>query len=218
MESGSKYSGKVFTVGISGGSGSGKTTIIKEIRKLFTEHEVCLLSLDDYYVPREAQMTDENGIKNFDLPESINEKELVRDINRLVSGQAVERIEYTFNNENVDPKMLYFKPAPIIVVEGIFIYHYEGVRAALDIKVFIEADHKIKLKRRIHRDSVERNYPESDVRYRFEHHVTPSYDQYVAPYKSICDIVINNNVDYQHGLAMLTTYIKSKLDEAKAST
>jgi len=208
----SKNDGKVLTIGISGGSGSGKTTIVREIRESYSEDEVCLLSLDDYYVPRDKQLTDENGIKNFDLPGSINEEELLRDILKLKTGQSVEREEYTFNNDKVTPKMLLFKPAPIVIVEGIFIYHYNGVRDALDIKVFIEADHDIKLNRRIQRDSVERNYPESDVRYRFKHHVTPSYQQYVAPYKSICDIVINNNVNYKTGLAMLNAFIKSELN------
>lgn len=208
----SKNEGNVLAIGISGGSGSGKTTIIREIRRSYSENEVCLLSLDDYYVTREQQITDENGIKNFDLPSSIDQQELLRDILRLKTGEMVEREEYTFNNDKVTPKMLVFKPAPIVIVEGIFIYHYIGVREALDVKVFIEADHEIKLKRRILRDSVERNYPESDVRYRFKNHVTPSYQQYVAPYKSICDIVINNNVDYQTGLAMLKAFIKNELN------
>lgn len=202
---------KVLTIGISGGSGSGKTTIVREIRESYSEQEVCLLSLDDYYVSREQQVTDNNGIKNFDLPRSINEEELLRDILKLKTGEPVEREEYTFNNDLVKPKKLVFTPAPILIVEGIFIYHYNGVRDALDIKVFIEADHDIKLNRRIKRDSVERNYPESDVRYRFKHHVTPSYQQYVAPYKSICDIVINNNIHYKAGLAMLNAFIKSEI-------
>jgi len=208
-----KFSGEVLTIGICGGSGSGKTTIINELRKTFTHDEVCLLSLDDYYVPRDQQVIDDNGIKNFDLPESINKKELVRDINKLINGEFVERVEYTFNNATAKPKTLCFLPAPIIIVEGIFIYHYVEVKELLDVKIFIEADHEIKLRRRIQRDSIERNYPESDVRYRFEHHVTPSYELYVAPYKSICDLVINNNVDYKHGLAILKTYLKSRLME-----
>ena len=111
--------------------------------------------------------------------------------------------------------MLYFEPAPIIVVEGIFIYHYETVRDALDLKVFIDAEHDIKLQRRIQRDSVERNYPESDVRYRFEHHVTPSYDKYVAPYKSDCDLIIDNNVDYKSGLTELKNILIQKLADLK---
>ena len=206
-----KLEGKVLTIGISGGSGSGKTTIVKKIRQSFSEDDVCVLSLDDYYVPRDEQLSDGNGIKNFDLPRSINEEELLRDIKLLIAGNEVKREEYTFNNETQTPKQLTFIPAPIIIVEGIFIYHYSGVRDVLDIKVFIEAEHDIKLNRRIQRDSVERNYPESDVRYRFKHHVTPSYEKYVAPYKSICDIIINNNVDYNAGLSMLKAFIKSTL-------
>ncbi len=212
MKEQSKNDEKALAIGISGGSGSGKTTIIKELREQFTTDQVCLLSLDDYYVTRDEQLTDENGIKNFDLPRSINAGELLRDILKLKAGETVTRKEYTFNNETKTPKILTFTPAPIIIVEGIFIYHYTEVRDVLDLKVFIDADHDIKLNRRIKRDSVERNYPESDVRYRFKHHVTPSYEQFVAPYKSICDIVIDNNVDYQKGLNELSTFIKSHLE------
>lgn len=202
---------QVLIIGIAGGSGSGKTTILKQLRSRFNKDELCLLSLDDYYVPREQQVTDDNGIKNFDLPTSIDAVELYNDLQLLIKGEVVEREEYTFNNESQVPLQLQFQPAPIIIVEGIFIYHYEDIRNALDVKVFIDADHEIKLNRRLVRDRDERNYPESDVRYRYKNHVTPAFKSYVEPYKSICDIIINNNKSYEVGLDMLVSFIEKRL-------
>ncbi|HPQ22228.1 MAG TPA: P-loop NTPase fold protein, partial [Saprospiraceae bacterium] len=87
-----------FIIGISGGSGSGKTSFINELRRDFDELDVCVVSQDDYYKERNLQKKDENGIINFDLPGSIEDGELIRDLHQLKSGNAVERTEYTFNN------------------------------------------------------------------------------------------------------------------------
>ncbi|MBI5914717.1 MAG: uridine kinase, partial [Bacteroidetes bacterium] len=90
---------KPFLIGITGGSGSGKTTFIKELRSTFSTGEVCIISQDDYYYPREQQKTDDSGVKNFDLPRSIDKKSFAADIQRLMGGETVQRMEYTFNNE-----------------------------------------------------------------------------------------------------------------------
>jgi len=88
-----------FIIGICGGSGSGKTSFIRDIRKNFPTSEVCIISQDDYYKPREEQKVDENGVKNFDLPESINMVEFASDLSKLSKGETIQRVEYTFNNE-----------------------------------------------------------------------------------------------------------------------
>ena len=112
---------KPYLIGITGGSGSGKTTFIKALRDTFSEDELCILSQDDYYFPREQQLTDEKGVKNFDLPGSIDKKSYNADIERLLLGESIERLEYTFNNEKASPQILVFKSAPVIIVEGIFV-------------------------------------------------------------------------------------------------
>src|SRR5688500_10002767 len=103
-----------YTIGITGGSGSGKTFFIKSLSNRFTENEICLISQDHYYHPRETQKEDERGVKNFDLPESIDYKQFHQDIQVLKRGEVLKKKEYTFNNPNVTPKTLEFKPAPII--------------------------------------------------------------------------------------------------------
>lgn len=200
-----------YVIGITGGSGSGKTSIVHKIRDLFEESELCIMSQDNFYIPREDQFVDENGVQNFDLPSSINLKSFVADVKSLMNGNSVKLQEYVFNNETKQSKTLHFEPAPIMLVEGLFIYHDDAMRELFDYKFFVDAPEDVKLIRRIKRDRVERNYPLDDVLYRFEHHVTPSYVQYILPYKSHCDMIINNTHSYEKGVDILSSFIRSKL-------
>jgi len=200
-----------FLIGITGGSGSGKTTFIKQLREGLNDEQVCYLSMDDYYVPREKQKKDKSGIHNFDRPKSIHRDEFIRDLKKLCRGEVVTRKEYVFNNELAKPRTLTFNPAPVIIVEGLFVFHYRKLRKMLDLRVFLHAKDNLKLVRRIKRDQVERNYPLEDVLYRYEHHVLPSYEKYVEPYKEKADIIINNNTDFNMGLRVVRAFVETKI-------
>ena len=204
---------KPFLIGITGGSGSGKTTFIKELRQAFSAQEVCILSQDDYYFPREEQLTDEEGVKNFDLPKSIDKKSFRVDVERLLAGKVVERMEYTFNNEKAEPKMLRFESAPVIIVEGIFVFHFKKIRRLLDLKIFLHAKENLKVIRRIKRDQVERNYPIEDVLYRYEKHVMPTFEQYIEPYMEDADIVVNNNQHFSVGMDVVKGFIRKTISD-----
>jgi len=199
-------------IGVTGGSGSGKTHIISELLKNFKSGEVCLVSQDNYYKKIEHQPLDKNGIENFDLPESIDEESLFQDIVSLKKGKEVRIIEYTFNNSKTNPKTIIIKPAPVIIVEGILVFYWKRVRAFFDLSVFIEANDLIKVKRRIIRDAKERGYDLEDVLYRYEHHVTPIYENKVRPLKAEMDLIIPNNTDFKKGLDVLSTYIRNHLN------
>jgi len=200
-----------FIIGISGGSGSGKTSFIKDLKNKFTDKEVCFVSQDDYYKPREHQKEDDYGVKNFDLPESIELDEFYFDVVKLSNNMEVEREEYNFNNSEKEPKTLFFKPAPIIILEGLFVFHEPKLFDLMDLKILIHASDTQKIIRRIKRDRVERNYPLEDVLYRYEHHVLPSFEAYIAPFFNKVDIVINNNKSYEMGRDMVISYLKSLL-------
>lgn len=202
---------KPYLIGIVGGSGSGKTTLIRELKDVFSKKEICVISLDDYYYPKEKQKVDAKGIINFDLPGSINKKEFLADLKLLIEGKSCERIEYTFNNKKAKPKKITLRPAPVIIVEGLYIFHYKKINALLNLRVFVHAKENVKLIRRIIRDKTERNYPLEDVLYRYEHHVLPSFEKHIKPYRESADVVINNDKNYDEAFKMLTTFIKNKV-------
>ncbi|HRD81937.1 MAG: AAA family ATPase [Saprospiraceae bacterium] len=199
---------KPLIIGICGGSGAGKTTLIRHLKARFSESELCVLSLDDYYYPRAKQKTDAMGVNNFDRPKSIDRKAFVKDLLKLISGESVSRQEYVFNNEQAKPRTLVFRPAPVIVVEGIFVFHFKKVRELLNLKVFLHAKENLKVIRRIKRDQVERNYPLEDVLYRYQHHVLPTFERYIRPYMEDADLIITNNEGFDNGLAVLTGFIR----------
>jgi uridine kinase len=200
---------KPFTIGITGGSGSGKTYFLQGLASRFTPDELCLISQDNYYKSRDLQPVDENGVKNFDLPVSIDRETFRSDLVRLKAGQDVVKKEYTFNNSQAESKMLTFKAAPIIVVEGLFVQYFSEIASELDLKIFVEAKDHVKLGRRIKRDQVERGYDVDDVLYRYQHHVMPVYESMIEPLKYNCDLVIPNNHHFESALNVLVGYLKT---------
>ncbi|RZK24712.1 MAG: uridine-cytidine kinase [Hymenobacter sp.] len=202
-----------YLVGITGGSASGKTTFLRRLLAAFPERDICLISQDNYYHPREQQLRDAQGIENFDLPDSIDSAAYAADVSQLRSGREVRRQEYTFNNANVVPQDLVFRPAPIVVVEGIFVFYFEEIAKLLDLKVYIDAQEHVKLLRRIVRDRDERGYGLDDVLYRYTNHVAPTYAKYIQPFKDDADIVIPNNNHFEKGLSVLVGFLKGKVAE-----
>jgi len=208
-------SNKPYIIGVSGGSGSGKTSFMKSLKDTFTQDQVCFIYLDDYYFPRDQQKIDQSGKRNFDLPESIDIQKLVGDLEEILKGQTVVCQEYTFNNPLNKPSSIELKPAPVIIIEGLFIYHYPELKSYFNLKLFIDATSELKLIRRIKRDQNERNYPIEDVLYRYEHHVIPSYNKYIYPYLKEVDVIINNNRSYKSALDLIKNHISSYLSPPK---
>lgn len=201
-----------FIVGITGGSASGKTLLLNELKKSFKDTDLCVLSQDNYYRPIAEQHRDAQGIENFDIPESIDHEAFARDINRIRNGETVEIPEYMFNKMGEAPKMVVHKPAPILVIEGIFVFYFKEVAEQLDLKVFVDARDYLMIKRRILRDANERGYDLEDVLYRFENHIMPAYKRYIKPCKHDSDIIIpNNNDTFKNGLGVLTGFLKGKI-------
>lgn len=208
---------RAYIVGISGGSASGKTYFLRKLLDHFHENEICIVSQDNYYIPRHEQPKDENGVSNFDTLKSIDFDSYIGDIRLLRQGLPVERKEYTFNNPGAIPKILQFNPAPVIIVEGIFVLYFKQLSDLLDLKIFIDAKDHIKLKRRIIRDKEERGYDLDDVLYRYEKHVVPTYEKYIEPFKSSCDLIIPNNFHMNNALEVLITFLKTKVSDKNLS-
>lgn len=204
-------SSKPYMVGITGGSASGKSLFIKRLLDSFSEDEVCLLSQDNYYKERHLVPKDDQGYENFDLPESIDHIQFIQDIEDLHHGKSIQKLEYTFNNPNLVPKLLEFRPAPVIVVEGLFVFYFPEILNRLDLRVFIDAEEHIKLKRRIKRDGKERGYDLEDVLYRYENHVAPTFDRFIRPFKADADLIVPNNRSFDHALEVIVSFLKGKI-------
>lgn len=205
-----------FVVGICGGSGSGKTKVLDWLQREFDDQDICLLSQDNYYRDRVTNSSEENRFFNFDEPEVIEADTFATDLQALKQGNAVERREYTFNNPDKEGRLLTFRPAPVIVVEGIFVFHFPDINRLLDLKVFVDVKEHLKFHRRISRDSRERGYPLEDILYKYVHHVAPAYEKYIAPYRHEADLVIPNNQSYQEhecppAVEVLVSHLMTKL-------
>ncbi|ADY50989.1 uridine kinase [Pseudopedobacter saltans DSM 12145] len=203
---------KPYIVGVAGGSGSGKTFFLNCFLNHFSPEEVCLISQDDYYFRVGANMTkEENKLHNFDLPTCFDIQKFESDIDKLMNFETVYMEEYTFNNDNLTPKILENKPAPILIIEGLFIYHFENIKPLFDYKIFIDAQTEVALERRLNRDLIERGYSEEDILYKWHNHVMPSYEQYLLPHRSSCDIVIDNSVNEISNILNVTDTISNNI-------
>ena len=199
---------KPYLIGIAGGSASGKTYLLNALLNHFNADEICLISQDHYYKPQAEQFVDENGQINYDLPEGIDKTKLLADIEQLLLGNTIQKLEYTFNNPAAKPKELTIHPAPIIVIEGLFIFHFQELFNAFDLKIFIDADHDIKLTRRLERDQIERGYSKESILYQWHNHVMPAFDQYLLPYQNQCDVIIHNNDEIKKDIEQLAYQLR----------
>ena len=178
-------------IGIAGISGAGKTYIINKIKEEF-ESNVSVLSMDNYYRKIQEQTKDSNGIENFDLPEAINVENLIKDIKELVNGNVIKLTIYQFNNPNKSEEITSIYPRKILIVEGLFTFHYHQINELFDYRIFVEADLELTLNRRLKRDIEERNIDSKMVYYQWENHVLPSYFKFILPYKEKSDLVFVN--------------------------
>ncbi len=202
---------KFYLVGITGGSASGKTHLLQSLRRLFAEHELCIVSQDNYYKPLAEQVTDENGVVNYDLPACIDLGYFLSDLEKLKNGQSITKTEYVFNNPGKEPETIVVKPAPIIVIEGLFIYYFEEIFSQLQLKVFVDAAEDIKWQRRMVRDRDERGIPHETIVYQWQNHVKPAYDQFLLPFREASDIIVMNNTHIDQSLQVLAGHFRDWL-------
>lgn len=209
---------KPYIIGVAGGSGSGKTFFLKCFLHHFSTEEVCLISQDDYYKPIGEQKVDDNGWVNFDLPEGIDDAKLLEDLKLLIDGQSISRKEYTFNINEESARLMNITSAPIIIVEGLFVFHYPELSQLFDLKIFMDADEEITLNRRISRDEIERGYTRDMIMYQWVNHVMPAYKQFLLPYKESCQKVIINNKHVAEDIIATSKEISDELKETILSS
>jgi uridine kinase len=180
-------------IGICGGSGSGKTTLLKRLATHFAEVRPTVFSMDNYYLPIEQQLVDKNGEVNFDLPSALDKNTLIADLTALKSGDSIEVKEYHFNAPPGKNVLITLESSPVIIVEGLFLFHYQEVHNLIDFSIFMDVDPEIQLDRRLYRDQETRGYSREAILYQWENHVLPCFDQFLMPYREEADFHFRND-------------------------
>lgn len=182
-----------------GGSGSGKSTVLDGLRNHFGER-AAVLSLDNYYRPKSELPVDENGETNFDMPVVIDDETMVSDIDVLRAGKSIHLSSYTYNRDVMKSETVTIDPAEWLIVEGLFAMAYPAMEERVDLVGYIDASPETRLARRIARDGSERGYTEDEVRYQWKNHVRPADIQFIEPWKTKADVVVDNEKDWRPGL------------------
>ncbi|MBR3451142.1 MAG: uridine kinase [Bacteroidales bacterium] len=181
----------MLIIGIAGGSGSGKTTVVKEItRRMQSREDIVVIPQDSYYKDQGHLSMEERQALNFDHPDSIDWTLLVHQLRELKAGRAIDEPTYSYITCTRQPETVHVEPADIIIVEGILIFTCKELMKELDIKVFVDADDDDRLMRVITRDIVERGKNVEWVIDRYTKTVKPMYLQFIAPSKRYADIIV----------------------------
>ena len=198
----------VTIIGIAGGTGSGKTTVVRKIVEALPPHYVAVVPLDSYYNDT-TEMTDEDRKAiNFDHPDAFDWKLLIKQVNELRHGNAVEQPTYSYLLCNRLPETVHVEPKPVIIIEGIMTLINKRLRDMMDLKIFVDCDSDERLIRNIQRDIVERGRTVSMVVDRYLEVLQPMHEQFIEPTKKYADLSIPQGGENKTGIHILKTYIE----------
>ena len=187
---------KPYIIGIAGGSGSGKSTFAERLRDAFPDH-VSLISCDNYYLPHDDLPLEERALLNYDAPEALEFDLMVHQLGELKSGRAVNCPVYDFTKHTRSDRVTEILPRPIILIDGILIFHDPSLRSCMDLKIYVETDADERILRRARRDIVERGRDLDSVIHQYLSTVKPMHNAYVNPTKEFADIILNGGKNEQ---------------------
>lgn len=183
----------MLIIGIAGGTGSGKTTVVHQIMNELPETEVGIISQDSYYKQNVGMSYEERSNINFDHPRAIDFELLVQHLKALKAGETIEQPVYSFVTHNRTDDTIVTHPRKVIIVEGILILTNPELRDMFDVKVFVHADSDERLIRRLKRDIAERGRDMEEVLNRYQTTLKPMHQQFIEPTKAFADIIIPND-------------------------
>jgi len=201
----------MLIIGIAGGTGSGKTTVVSKIIKDLPTDEVCVISQDSYYNATDNLSYEERTKINFDHPRAIDFDLIVNHLKELKAGNIIEQPIYSFVTHNRTKDVIKTHPRKVVIVEGILIFNSEELRNLFDIKIFVHADTDERLIRRIRRDINERGRDINEVLSRYQDTLKPMHQQFIEPTKNYADIIIPNDRFNTVAIDILKTVIANKL-------
>jgi uridine kinase len=201
----------MFIIGIAGGTGCGKTTVVNQILNELTEGEVGVISQDSYYTDTSHLNYEERVKINFDHPRSIDFKLLTNHLKKLKKGKPIHQPIYSFVKHNRTGDTILTHPRKVMIVEGILILTNPELREMFDIKIFVHADSDERLIRRLKRDISERGRDLYEVLSRYQNTLKPMHDQFIEPMKEFADIIIPNNKYNTVAVDIVRTIINERL-------
>lgn len=201
----------MLIIGIGGGTGSGKTTVVKEIIKQLPEGEVAVISQDSYYKDLSHLSMEDRVQVNFDHPNAIDFDLLGQHLQLLKEGAFIEQPVYSFEAHNRTKETIHTSPKKVILVEGILILTDPYIRSLFDIKIFVQADSDERLVRRLKRDIAERGRSLDEVLKRYQTTLKPMHQQFIEPTASFADIIIPNNKYNTVAVDIVRTIINERL-------
>lgn len=199
----------VTVIGVAGGTGSGKSTLVKRLQETFAGDEVVTLSHDFYYKGYTNMTYEERSKLNYDHPQSFDTDMLAEHVRLLKSGVPIDRPVYSFVDHNRMPETVPVLPSKVLIVEGILIFENKELRDLMDIKVFVDTDADLRLARRILRDVIERGRTMESVINQYTTTVKPMHEEFVEPSKKYADVIIPEGGFNSVAVAMLIENIRS---------
>ena len=201
----------MIVIGTAGGTGSGKTTVVRKIVESFCDGEVAVIPQDSYYRDSSHLPLEERLKLNFDEPAAIEWELLVEQLKQLKAGKAIEQPTYSYLTCTRQPETIHVEPQEIIIVEGILILCDEQLRNMLDVKIFVDADSDERLIRVINRDIIERGRTVEMVIDRYEKVLRPMHLQHIEPTKRYADLIIPQGGHNKVAIDMMKDYISHKI-------
>ena len=201
----------ILVIGIAGGTGSGKTTLMDNLVKRFGD-DVTVLSHDNYYRRRDDMTMEQRRCVNYDEPAALETELMVRHLEQLRRGEAIECPVYDFTAHNRSDRTVTVQPRRVIIVEGILIFENEALRDLMDIRIFVDTDADVRLGRRILRDVEERGRTLQSVLEQYQTTVKPMHEKYVEPSKKHANLVVPEGGRNFVALDMILTRIQRHLD------
>jgi len=201
----------MLIIGIAGGTGCGKTTVVNQIMRELPENEVGIISQDSYYRSNDHLSLEERKLINFDHPRAIDFELLVEHLKQLKTGQSVNQPVYSFVHHNRTDDYILTHPRKVMIVEGILILTNPELRDLCDIKIFVHADSDERLIRRLKRDIAERGRDMNEVLTRYQTTLKPMHEQFIEPTKAFADIIIPNDTYNTVAIDIVRTVINKRL-------